>query len=150
MMLSKKSNISWIKSMKKSLKMLLQTSQSQTAHMKSIMSMGLEETISKQDYILEKITMRLYSQVLLLALFRILLRGSKSFSEELKRKKMLRNMRRDSLSTKMTSQLLTLPVVSLETLLWQENVENCQQFTFGIISRCNRLEVSSSEHKQKE
>ena len=97
--------------------MLIQTSQSQTAHMKSITSMGLEVTISKQDYILEKITMRLYSQVLLLALFRILLQGSKSFSEELKRKKMLRNMRRDSLSTKMTSQLLTLPVVSLETLL---------------------------------
>lgn len=149
-MLSKKSNISWIKSMKKSLKMLIQTSQSQTAHMKSIMSMGLEETISKQDYILEKITMRLYSQVLLLALCRILLRGSKSFLEELKRKKMLRNIRRDSLSTKMTSQLLTLPVVSLETLLWQENVENCQRFTFGIISRCNRLEAFSSEHKQKE
>lgn len=150
MKLSKKSNISWIKSMKKSLKMLLQTCQSQTAPMKSIMSMGLEGTISKQDYILEKITMRLYSQVLLLALFRILLRGSKSFSEELKRKKMLINMHRDSLSTKMTSQLLTLLVASLEILLWQENVENCQRFTFGIISRCNRLETSSSEHKQKE
>lgn len=118
--------------------------------MKSIMSMGLVVIISKLDYILEKIIMRLSSQVLRLELFRILLRGSKSISEELKRKKMLRNMPRDSHSTKMTLQLLIQLGVNLETQLLQENVENYLQFTFGIISRCNLLEASSLEHKQKE
>ena len=94
--------------------------------------------------------MKQSSQVLLLELFKILLRGSKSILEELKRKKMLINMHRDSLSTKMTLQQLILLVVNLETLLLQENVENSQLFMFGIISRCNLLEVSSLEHRQKE
>ena len=85
--------------------------------MKLIMSMGLEETTIKLDYISEKITMRSFLQVLLLELFRISLRGSKNFSEGLKRIKMLRSMCRDSLSTKMISQPLTLLVASLETLL---------------------------------
>ena len=85
--------------------------------MKSITSMGLEETTTKLDYISEKITMRSFLQVLLLELFRISLRGSKNFSEGLKRIKMLKSMCRDSLSTKMTSLPLTLLEVNLEILL---------------------------------
>ena len=85
--------------------------------MKSIMSMGLEETTTKLDYISEKITMRSFLQVLLLELFRISQRESKNFLEGLKRIKTLRSMCRDSHSTKMISQPLTLLVASLETLL---------------------------------
>jgi len=102
--------------MKNALKMLLGIKQSQIAHMKSIMYMDLEEIDTKLDYILERIIMKLFSQVLLLVLFKISLQESKSFSEELKRKKMLINMFKDSLITKMTLLPLTQLVVNLETL----------------------------------
>jgi len=102
--------------MKNALKMLLGIKQSQIAHMKSIMYMDLEEIDTKLDYILERIIMKLFSQVLLLVLFKISLQESKSFSEELKRKKMLINMFKDSLTTKMTLLPLTQLVVNLETL----------------------------------
>jgi hypothetical protein len=103
-------------SMKNALKMLHGIKQSQTALMKLITYMDLEEIDTKLDYILERIIMKLFSQVLLLVLFKISLQESKSFSEELKRKKMLINMFKDSLITKMTLLPLTQLVVNLETL----------------------------------
>jgi len=91
--------------MKKSLKTLLGTKLSQKVLMKLIMFMDFLETDTKLVFILEKITMKSFLQVQLLVLFKILQHESKNFSVELRRKKMQKNISKDSHTIKMTLQL---------------------------------------------
>lgn len=129
--------------MRNALKMLPGIKQSRIAHIKLIIFMDSEETNIKLDYILERIIMKLFTQVLLLELFKISQLESKSSLVESKKIKMQKNMFKDSHITKMTSLLLTQLVVSLEILWLLGNVENSLPFMFGIISQCNQLEVFS-------
>jgi hypothetical protein len=73
--------------------------------MKLIMFMDFLETDTKLVFILEKITMKSFLQVQLLVLFKILQHESKNFSVELRRKKMQKNISKDSHTIKMTLQL---------------------------------------------
>ena len=117
--------------------------------MKLIMFMDFLETDTKLVFILEKITMKSFLQVQLLVLFKILQHESKNFSVELRRKKMQKNISKDSHTIKMTLQLQMQLVERQEILLLQENVVKCQLYMSGIISLCNQLETFNWELKRK-
>ena len=136
--------------MKKFQKMFNGINLNQIVHMKLSTFMGSLEIDIKQVSILEKITMKLYSLVLLLEQSKISQQESKNSSEVLKRKKMLKSIFQDSLIIKMILQQQMLQVVKQEILQLLENAEKCQLFMFGIISLCNLLETFNQELRQKE